>query len=158
MKPEKGSSSAKDFAYLLEMPKVKEILDTIGFARQEANESVWETEPINKKNFSVTLTDGWVFYTDCVESVKVRKEGMSTSIHSNNGAGEIGVSAWALNTTKDWLQKILDSKIDTGQKQIGNIRIYGREFLVVKHEKPLSESYALITSTGTEYNAEAKTS
>jgi len=143
--------SRDDWEALYTNPKVLELLDAVVFSG-DLDPITWETTPISKSNFTATPTDGWLMYTDWAQSVTLRKDGMSTSFYSNGGAAEISVASWGLNTPQEWVDEILESKIDTQQKQLDNYFINGREFLLVKHEKPLSDTYELVTSAGSSFD------
>ena len=153
-KPEKSLSGVKDWEYMLEIPKVKEILDTIKFSGEKKDEPKYETEPITMNNYTVTPTDGWEIYSDWVTSVKLKKEGVADLAGSKGGAGEISINTSRV-TPQEQLDKRLSSTTSKGQKQIDNIQIGDREFLVIKDEKPINDTYILITSTGPEFNPEA---
>jgi len=139
-----------DWEYLLEIDQVAAILGTIEFAG-ELEEPAYETLPVENRRYAVTPTDGWEVYSTWAESVTLKKEGMTTQ---SRGAYEIAISSWGLNTPQDWVDKVLESIVNSGQRQIDDITINGRTFLVVEHTAPRTTTYTLITSTGPEYDPE----
>jgi len=153
--PESSSSSKKSEweESLLEIPAVKEILDTVQFSSDVHDEPPWETTPLESKSFNVTPTDGWEIFSSWVDSIDLKKDGANDISSITGDAAQIGINGWGLNTAQKWMdEKILGSPIDLETKQLPNVTINGREFLAVEYGKQLSDTFAFITSRGESFD------
>ena len=150
-----SSSFLEDWEFLMEIPELKDILNSLEFSGMK-DEVRWETETKDTPYFTVTPTDGWEFFGEWgISSLRLKKENMSDWSTSNNGAAEIRIDSWGLQTPQEWIDDAVNTPVDRGQSQGENILINGREFLVVEYSSQVLESYELVTTTGTEFDPES---
>ena len=157
-KPESSSYMNKEeWEYLLDIPKVKEILDTVTFSTAVNDEPPWETTTLDSTSYTVTPTDGWEIYSSWVDSIDLKKDGVNDMKSLTGDAATISISGWGMFTAQRWMdEKIIGSSFDRGQKQVDNIKINGREFLAAEYDNPLSDTFVFITTRGDGFDPESE--
>lgn len=134
---------------LLELPAVRDILESLTFTGSHVDEPRFETMPVEDDFFSLTPVDGWQvsFSSNGFNSYTLYKAGVGNGSFGSRDA-ILHVEKWSLNSVRKEVDSILTSSTFSDAVQLDNIVINDREYLVVQDS---GWSYIwLFTSLGTE--------
>ncbi|MDL2234389.1 hypothetical protein LJC63_12550, partial [Ruminococcaceae bacterium OttesenSCG-928-L11] len=154
--PEDNTGSDLDeWLYLLELPWVAEILDSLSFTGETKEEDKWETQPFEVHHYALTPVDGWEVQSLSGQVCTLKKEGVSDWFTSNEGSAEIFIWPWEIDTAAEELEERLESQV-TNYEQKENITINGREYFQLQADENSSiTGYVLITSMGETFDPDA---